>query len=173
MLIFNEIMKNKLILNAKLLDLRLRSLKDLLAIIKNCNPWIQTTRQALGMSTTALAQRLDVTPSRVSFLEKKEKEGAVTLETMRKTAEALGCEFIYAMVPKSSFEQLIIEQAKKVAEKDLNMTNHTMALEDQAVAEKYRHILLEQHINSLILDPTVFLGSMTSLSLIMQLFSHM
>ena len=35
-------------------------------------------------------------------MERDEQRGAVTLKMMQKAAEALGCEFVYALVPKSA-----------------------------------------------------------------------
>jgi transcriptional regulator with XRE-family HTH domain len=46
-----------------------------------------------------LAGRLGVSPARVSVLEHDEPRGAVTLRMMERAARALGCEFVYALVP--------------------------------------------------------------------------
>ena len=35
-------------------------------------------------------------------MERDEQRGAVTLKMMQKAAEALGCEFVYALVPKAA-----------------------------------------------------------------------
>ena len=54
------------------------------------------------LSTTQLAHRLGVQQSTVVRLEQSEKRGAVTLNSLRKAAEALGCELVYAFVPNKS-----------------------------------------------------------------------
>ena len=54
------------------------------------------------LSTTQLAHRLGVQQSTVVRLEQSEKRGAVTLNSLRKAAEALGCELVYAFVPDTS-----------------------------------------------------------------------
>ena len=46
-----------------------------------------------------------VSPARISVLEKDEQRGAVTLKMMQKAADALDCEFVYALVPKSEQHQ--------------------------------------------------------------------
>jgi hypothetical protein len=43
-----------------------------------------------------------VSPARISVLERDEQKGAVTLKMMERTAAALGCEFVYALVPKQA-----------------------------------------------------------------------
>ncbi len=49
-----------------------------------------------------LARRLGVSPARISVLERDEQKGAVTLKMMARAAEALGYDFVYALVPKQA-----------------------------------------------------------------------
>jgi predicted DNA-binding mobile mystery protein A len=104
--------------------------------------WIRAIRDALGMSAVQFAKRQKVSPARVASLEKAELTGAVTIRSMRKAAEALDCVFVYALVPRSSLESIIREQARKVAQARLERTSHTMLLEDQRPAiEDLRRVL--------------------------------
>jgi len=77
--------------------------------------WIATARKALGMSGAQLAKRLGVTRARVSQAERAEPSGSITLKTMRATAEAMGCRFVYAIVPEDRIEDVIAAQARKKA----------------------------------------------------------
>ncbi len=63
------------------------------------------------MSKVDLASRLGVIKQRVTRIEKDEVQEKLTLETMNRVAEALGCEFIYAIVPKDSLEERMRVQA--------------------------------------------------------------
>ena len=60
--------------------------------------WIRAIRTALGMSTKEMAQRMGVTQSRVSQLEHAEADDSIHLGTLRRAAEALGCELHYVFV---------------------------------------------------------------------------
>lgn len=61
---------------------------------------IREARQSLQMTGGGLAKRLGVSPARVSVLERDERRGAVTLRMMERAANALDCEFVYALVPR-------------------------------------------------------------------------
>uniref|UniRef100_UPI0028A95AA5 helix-turn-helix domain-containing protein n=1 Tax=Aquidulcibacter sp. TaxID=2052990 RepID=UPI0028A95AA5 len=66
--------------------------------------WIKAIREALGLTAQQLASRMGVVQSRVSTIEKAEITGATTVKTLRATAEAMGCTFVYAIVPTKPLE---------------------------------------------------------------------
>lgn len=107
------------------------------------NGWIQTVREALGMTAVALARRLGVRNSTVHKLEKSEADDSITLASLRKVAAALDCELHYVFVPKTSLEVKLKGQAKIVARKQMLPVAHTMSLEDQAVGSKTQQMQLE------------------------------
>lgn len=113
--------------------------------------WVRAVRNGLLMSRRQLADRLGLSTSRIQRLEQDEASGAVTIKTMRRTAEALDCVFVYAIIPRDSIEETVNTQAKKKASEYLHKTNHSMSLEDQAVNEdSYQYSLdslAEQIIN--------------------------
>lgn len=125
----------------KQLDKRLTPLSSLDAQ-RPPQGWIKAIREALGMTTTQLARRLRVSQPRVIALEKGEAAGVVTLETLARAAEALDCRLVYALVPRKPLEALVDERVTALAEKRLNATRHTMALEDQSVdaADEAAHL---------------------------------
>src|SRR3954471_1560810 len=77
--------------------------------------WLRTVRKALGMSGAQLAQRMGVSRARVAQAEQAELAGGVTLKSMQATAEAMGCKFVYAIVPQRRVEDVIMAQARKKA----------------------------------------------------------
>lgn len=97
------------------------------------NGWIRAIRGALRMSATALAKRLKVTESAVRKIELAEAADTITLATLRRAADALGCDLQYALVPKQPLDQTVMEQARRVVSSQLWPVAHSMALEDQAV----------------------------------------
>src|ERR1700681_2061852 len=78
--------------------------------------WMRTVRNALGMSGAEVAKKMGVTRARVTKAEQAELTGGVTLKSMQATAEAMGCRFVYAIVPSSEhIEDIITAQARKKA----------------------------------------------------------
>jgi predicted DNA-binding mobile mystery protein A len=98
--------------------------------------WLFTVRNALGMSVEQLARRLNVTRGHIYRVERSENSGRVTLKTMRALAEAMGCRFVYAIVPENSVEDLLEERARIVADRLVHKTSRHMALEDQVLSNK-------------------------------------
>lgn len=64
--------------------------------------WLRYKRDKFGITGSQLAAKMGVTKQRISALEQSELSGAASIKTMRQAAEALGCEFVYALVPKGS-----------------------------------------------------------------------
>jgi predicted DNA-binding mobile mystery protein A len=95
--------------------------------------WIKAIREALGMTAAQLARRMGVVQSRVSTLEKAERTGTPSLKSLRHAAEALDCVLVYAIVPRTSLDQIVHDQAAKKAEVELARHHHTMRLENQAM----------------------------------------
>jgi predicted DNA-binding mobile mystery protein A len=95
--------------------------------------WVKAIRQALGMSSLALARRLAVTDSAVRKFEQAERKDAITLGTLRKVAAALDCELQYALVPRQPLNDTLQAQAGLRAKQQVLTVSKSMALEDQAV----------------------------------------
>lgn len=118
------------------LDQRFKGLQLLARQSRPSKGWIRAIRDALGMTSAQLAQRLDVSQPRVIALEKAEANGTVTLNTLQQAAEALGCRLVYALVPEKSLERTVRERVDQVAKQKLAAVQQTMRLEDQSVSSK-------------------------------------
>ena len=116
------------------LDERLAPLRGAPGLARPPRGWVRAIRDALGMTTSQLARRLGVDRSRIPRLEQAEADGSVTLKTLRQAAEGLGCTFVYAFIPIPSLEEAVRHRAETVAERELARIDHTMRLEDQALA---------------------------------------
>jgi predicted DNA-binding mobile mystery protein A len=95
--------------------------------------WIRAIREALGLTTRQLAERMSVTQSRIPALEKAEANGATTLNTLRHAAAAMNCTLVYAFVPVRSLDETVADQAARKADAELARLHHTMQLENQAM----------------------------------------
>ena len=95
--------------------------------------WIRALRDALGMSSTELAARMGVSQSRIPEIERGEVAGSLPLSTLERAADALGCELVFALVPRRSLDEIVHDRARRAAETRLAAIRHSMRLEDQAV----------------------------------------
>lgn len=96
--------------------------------------WIKAVREGLGMAATHLAARLGVTTSTVTRLETSEADETISLATLRRAAEVLGCELHYALVPKRSLADTLETRATELARRQMASVSHTMVLEAQATS---------------------------------------
>ena len=94
--------------------------------------WIKAIRNAIGMSMLQLGKRLSITKQSVQDIERREKDGTITIKALKETAKALDMQLIYGFVPNDgSLEALIERKAKELATQIVLRTSNTMKLEDQ------------------------------------------
>ena len=75
--------------------------------------WLRAARQAQNLKGVDMAKRMGVSPARISMMEGDELRGAVTIKMMQKAAQALDCEFVYAVIPKKALKADESEPAEK------------------------------------------------------------
>lgn len=124
---------NARVLQIRALDKKTSDLKSAKNIVLQSSGWIKTVREAIGMTVSQLAARLGVTQPRITKMESNEDN--LKLSTMKKAAEAMNCEFVYYFKPRTTFQNLVDEQAQKKAAEVLKTVNVNMALENQEIAE--------------------------------------
>jgi predicted DNA-binding mobile mystery protein A len=136
------------------LDKRFLTLGSLAKMQRPPKGWIRAIRDALGMTTAQYAQRLGVSQPRIVELEKSEQGGSVTLNTLQRAAEALGCRLVYVLIPERPLAEVVRERAEQIAERQSKAVEQTMRLEDQAVKDKRAaRALREQAIEDLLKRP--------------------
>jgi predicted DNA-binding mobile mystery protein A len=119
--------------------------------------WIRSLRQSLRMTGAQLGKRLGVSKQRVAQIEKDELLGNLTLKTVSQVAEAMDCSFVYWIVPKTSLDEIVRGQAKKIAEASLNQTSLAMALEGQALSDQDKAELVDGTVDTILSDNTISL----------------
>ena len=96
--------------------------------------WIRAIREASGVTLLELATRMKGSFSLAAQFEKSETEYRITLKSLKQVAGALGCDLVYALVPRQgTLHELAEHQAAEAATADVLAVEHTMALENQAV----------------------------------------
>jgi len=93
--------------------------------------WLLAVREGLGLSRAAVAKRLTLSPSAIAAFEQSEARGTISLQSLRKVADALDCEVVIKLVPKGgqSFIDLAAQHDPEMA--NLRATEHSMKLEAQ------------------------------------------
>ena len=95
--------------------------------------WIAAIRQALGMSKTQLAKRINIARQSLNDLESNELKATITLTSLRNAADGLGCDLQYVLVPRKPLEQMVADQALRRASQKLGRINQSQALEASAI----------------------------------------
>jgi predicted DNA-binding mobile mystery protein A len=113
---------------------------------------IKSLREALGISTAQLGKKVGLDQSRISRLENSETSGNIKLSSLQKIARGLGMEFVYGFVPHVTLEEMVREQAKKIALERMKRLNHTMSLELQALSEEDKKSVLKDMIDKILID---------------------
>src|ERR1700679_2814349 len=81
--------------------------------------WIRAIREATGITVRDLARRLQRAPSVAAHLECSEAEYRITLGSLRDAADALGCQLVYALIPKSgNLQELAEARARSKADEN-------------------------------------------------------
>jgi predicted DNA-binding mobile mystery protein A len=118
------------------LDKRFAALRPLVKSQRPPKGWLRAIRDALGMTTAQFGKRLGVSQPRIVELEQSEVSGSVTLNTLQRAAEALGCRFVYVLVPEQPLADTVRERADLIAARQTGAVAQSMRLEDQEVTSK-------------------------------------
>jgi predicted DNA-binding mobile mystery protein A len=99
--------------------------------------WIKAIRTAIGMSMQQLGNKLSVSKQGILDIEKREKDGSITIKSLKEIARALDMQLVYGFVPNDgSLDALIERKAKELATQIVLRTSNTMKLEDQGNSKK-------------------------------------
>jgi predicted DNA-binding mobile mystery protein A len=128
------------------LDARFQELGPVTRYNSPVRGWIKAVREALGMTTAQLAQRLGVKQPSVVAIEQSEGKGTIELKTLRRVAEALDCALVYAFVPNKPLEAMVRDRARQFARKRRAPVEHSMLLEDQKVKTKNSEAQLDEMV---------------------------
>lgn len=128
-------------LNKKLLIEQLDKRLEKFSVLKEADMpprgWINVVRTAMNMSLVQLAKRLKKTSVSVKEIEEREQNKTITLNKLMEVAEKLDLQFVYALLPKeSSIEKIIEKRALQVAREIVMRTSHSMKLEEQENREE-------------------------------------
>jgi len=104
--------------------------------IKPDNGWVNAIRVSIKMSLRQLGERLHITPQGVRDLEKREKEGAITINTLKEVGRVLDMDLVYGFISRhNSLEDMIEERAREIAEEVVLKERQIMQLDNSSKSE--------------------------------------
>ena len=122
-------------LKIRQVDSALEPFSDIRGMIQPESGWVRTVRESLGMSIRQLAERMNVSKTTAATLERNEAAGTIKLRSLQAVSEALDCELVYALVPRTSIEEAVRGRARSVAERRVMRISQSMELEAQGISE--------------------------------------
>ncbi len=122
------------------LDAKLLPYKHLTITAAPRRGWLFAVRTALKVPRHVIARRLGTTGPSYADLERSEAAGSISLRSLRRPADALGCDVVCVLVPRRSLRRVIEERATELARQIVARTDRSMRLEAQGVnaAERRR-----------------------------------
>jgi len=124
------------------------------SIARPIRGWIRAIRDALGMNMRQLADRLGVSQSRIVKIEQDELSGALTIKTLEKIADQLGCVFVYGFAPRATLENTVRKQAACIAQERMNKVSHHMYLEAQELTNHHSKAAFENMVEEVLESPS-------------------
>jgi predicted DNA-binding mobile mystery protein A len=109
--------------------------------------WLRTFRYAVGISVAEMARRMGVGGSEVYRMEYAEGRGVIELQTLRRAAEALGCDLVYGLSPREETLAAIAadtEEARKQKRGEARKRRLEKARERRREATRKRWAAQEQ-----------------------------
>jgi predicted DNA-binding mobile mystery protein A len=125
------------ILAASQLDRKLASLRRAAQTLGRATPtsgWIKALREGLGMSSAAFGKRLNVRQQSAAEFEVNERAGTITLASLRRAADALDADLVYAIVPRRKLHETISARALELAQERIAPITNSMRLEAQGLS---------------------------------------
>ena len=120
------------------LDARLAALRAALpSAAKPARGWLRAVRTAQGLTQGEVALILAMTRQAYAGLEAAEQRGAISLNSLQRAAEAMDCELVCFLVPRGTTARTFgdLAQSHDPKFRHLQATEHSMALENQAVGD--------------------------------------
>jgi predicted DNA-binding mobile mystery protein A len=122
----------------ELFDQELPKLQEAARVLRETRPHegrVRSVRRSLGMSMSARSRRMGFkVPASLNESEHHERNGTITLATLRRAAEALDADLVYAIVPRKNLREMVSARARDVAHQRMAPISKSMALEEQGLS---------------------------------------
>jgi len=106
--------------------------------------WLKAIRESLGRSLRSQAALAHIAAPTLLKSETAEANGGISLGQLRKLAEHLDCELVYALVPKEPLSHMVEARAQQIARQEVLGVAYSMGLEDQRPSDTF----LDEQVNT-------------------------
>jgi predicted DNA-binding mobile mystery protein A len=128
---------NKKFLQLQQLNQKMLDFATLGQVVVPPTGWIKAIRTSIGMSMQQLGNRLSISKQAILDIERREKEGTITIKLLKEVGRVLDMHFVYGFIPKDgSLDALIERRAAELATQIVLRTANTMELENQGNSKK-------------------------------------
>lgn len=128
----------------RVLDARFERIRPLTNEPRPHRGWLRAIRDALSMSSAELAVRAGTSQTSVIAAERSEVDETIKLKTLRRNADALGCDVVYFLIPRTTLKDAAQTQARAKAADHLRNVAHHGRLEDQALTQEDTEAQLDE-----------------------------
>lgn len=110
------------------------------AAVKPVRGWLRAVREAIGLTQNDVAEKIGVKRQSYAQFEAAEEKGSISIGSMQRAADAMGCELVYFVLPREPVARSYGElaQLNDPAAGHLEATDRSMALEGRGAREDVR-----------------------------------
>ena len=112
---------------------KFEELRPFLKLSGGVNSWLKFSRKALNMSVDQLSRRAGLAKPTIYQAERNEALGQINLATLKRIANAMNFELVYALVPRAPLMQMLKSQASEKALTQLGARAHYPNMSDVQV----------------------------------------
>lgn len=102
--------------------------------------WLRAVREAVGLTQLDVAAKAGIKRQSYAQFENAEERGSISIASMRRAAEAMGCELVYYVLPRdsagTSYAQLALSHDPMA--RHLSATDQSMRIEGQSGPDESR-----------------------------------
>jgi predicted DNA-binding mobile mystery protein A len=136
-------------------ELRVHQLMEIMAlfpsggvVVRPKSGWLKAIRQSLGLSLEFVGHRANTKKAGLRFLEQSEAQDRITIGSLKRVANAMECELVYAIVPKTGTLDELAQKCLSTTESAIERAVlHTMTLENQT-PQKFKERAKDQTVKS-------------------------
>jgi|BarGraIncu00222A_1022003.scaffolds.fasta_scaffold02298_6 predicted DNA-binding mobile mystery protein A len=110
--------------------------------------WVRAIREALQMSAADLGSRMGVSRQAITAMEASERAGTVRMSTLAAAAEAMDCELVWALVPRTTLQGTVEAQAARIVDAWASQTAQSNLLE--GVVVEFSEASRQDHVDDVI-----------------------
>jgi predicted DNA-binding mobile mystery protein A len=112
--------------------------------------WIRALPDVVEMTSCRPGRRIGTSQPAATQFERSEVTGVIRLDSLTRVADALDCDLVYALVPRTTLDQTVRDRADLVAHREIQPVDAIMQLDDHGLTVSERQQRTDEHATWLI-----------------------